>query len=76
MRGCDAADSTRLDSRMILILIVTSSQALRKSDVPYVVAPYEADAQLAFLERQGIVDGVISDDSDLIVFGCQTVIFL
>lgn len=43
--------------------------------MPYVVAPYEADAQLAYLERIGIVDGIITEDSDLLVFGCKTVLF-
>ena len=50
-------------------------QALRAESVDYVVAPYEADAQLCFLEREGYVDGIITEDSDLLVFGCKTVIF-
>ncbi|KAK4056857.1 hypothetical protein OIO90_002107 [Microbotryomycetes sp. JL221] len=50
-------------------------KALRRENVQYVVAPYEADPQLAFLENQGIVDGVISEDSDLLVFGCKNVLF-
>lgn len=50
-------------------------QALRAEGVPYIVAPYEADAQLAFLERTGIVDGIITEDSDLLVFGCKNVYF-
>jgi exonuclease-1 len=49
-------------------------QALRAEAVPYIVAPYEADAQLAYLERIGLVDGIITEDSDLLVFGCQTVL--
>jgi exonuclease-1 len=51
------------------------SQALRAESVAYVVAPYEADAQLAYLERQGFVDGVLTEDSDLLVYGCRTVLF-
>jgi exonuclease 1 len=43
--------------------------------VDYVVAPYEADAQLAYLERIGLVDGIITEDSDLLVFGCQRVLY-
>lgn len=43
--------------------------------MPYVVAPYEADAQLAYLERIGLVDGIITEDSDLLVFGCKKVLF-
>lgn len=30
---------------------------------------------MAFLERSGIVDGIITEDSDLLVFGCKKVIF-
>ena len=52
-----------------------TSQALKAENIPYVVAPYEADAQLAYLERTGIVDGILTEDSDLLVFGCQNVFF-
>lgn len=41
--------------------------------ISYVVAPYEADAQLIFLERSGLVQGIITEDSDLLVFGGKTV---
>ena len=50
-------------------------KALKAEGVSYVVAPYEADAQLAFLEQNGHVDGIITEDSDLLVFGCKNVIF-
>ena len=43
--------------------------------VTYVVAPYEADAQLAFLARTGQVDAVISEDSDLLTYGCRRVLY-
>ncbi|KAI0475451.1 hypothetical protein GGR56DRAFT_666449 [Xylariaceae sp. FL0804] len=46
-------------------------QELKKHDISYVVAPYEADAQLIYLEREGIIDGIISEDSDLLVFGAK-----
>ena len=44
---------------------------LKKIGVQYVVAPYEADAQLAYLERAGIIQGMVSEDSDLLVFGAK-----
>ncbi|KAJ2514819.1 hypothetical protein H4217_005537, partial [Coemansia sp. RSA 1939] len=50
-------------------------EQLRAEGFRYVVAPYEADAQLAYLEAQGVIAAAISEDSDLIVFGCQTIIF-
>jgi exonuclease-1 len=30
---------------------------------------------MAYLERKGLVDGVITEDSDLIVFGCRKILF-
>ncbi|PWZ00127.1 hypothetical protein BCV70DRAFT_200289 [Testicularia cyperi] len=50
-------------------------KVLKNEGIPYTVAPYEADAQLAFLEAQGHIDGIITEDSDLLVFGCKTVLF-
>ena len=44
-------------------------EALKAANVYYVVAPYEADSQLAYLERTGTIDGVLSEDSDLLIFG-------
>lgn len=49
--------------------------ALQAESFDYIVAPYEADAQLAYLERIGIIDGVITEDSDLLVFGCRKVLY-
>ena len=46
-------------------------EELKKLGVRYVVAPYEADAQMVYLERQGIVQGILSEDSDLLVFGAK-----
>lgn len=44
---------------------------LKKIGVQYVVAPYEADAQLVYLERKGLIQGMLSEDSDLLVFGAK-----
>ena len=41
--------------------------------VEYIVAPYEADAQLTFLSLHGYVSAVISEDSDLLAYGCERV---
>jgi 5'-3' exonuclease len=48
---------------------------LKAMGVEFVVAPYEADAQLAFLAHNGLVDAVITEDSDLLAFGCGKVLF-
>ncbi len=48
---------------------------LKKKQVPYVVAPYEADAQIAYLYKQGLVQAAISEDSDLLAFGVKRVLY-
>lgn len=47
----------------------------RRINVEYVVSPYEADAQLAWMMRTGHVDGVITEDSDLLVYGASKVFY-
>ncbi|RKF55928.1 Exonuclease 1 [Golovinomyces cichoracearum] len=44
---------------------------LRATGVQYVVAPYEADSQMVYLETKGLISGIISEDSDLLVFGAK-----
>ncbi|KAG4999979.1 hypothetical protein JHK87_021051 [Glycine soja] len=50
-------------------------QVLKQENLQYIVAPYEADAQMTFLAISGQVDAVITEDSDLIPFGCPRIIF-
>lgn len=49
-------------------------EEFKRLGVSYVVAPYEADSQMVYLEQVGLVDGILSEDSDLLIFGCQTLI--
>ncbi|XP_035892248.1 exonuclease 1 [Anopheles stephensi] len=50
-------------------------QECRKRGVDCIVAPYEADAQLAYLNRADIAQYVITEDSDLVLFGCNRILF-
>ncbi|XP_026465033.1 exonuclease 1-like [Ctenocephalides felis] len=47
----------------------------RKRNIDCIVAPYEADAQLAFLNVNNIAHIVITEDSDLTLFGCTKILF-
>lgn len=49
--------------------------ALKELQISFIVAPYEADAQLAYLCRVGWVEAVISEDSDLLAYGCPSTLF-
>ena len=41
----------------------------------WMVAPYEADSQLAYLSKQSYIDLVITEDTDLIAHGCRSVLY-
>ena len=47
----------------------------RRSGVDFIVAPYEADAQMAQLAHCGMVDLIVTEDSDLLAYGCPRVLF-
>ncbi|NXA32691.1 EXO1 Exonuclease, partial [Eudromia elegans] len=48
-------------------------KAARAQGIDCIVAPYEADAQLAYLNKTGMVQAIITEDSDLLAFGCKKV---
>ncbi len=50
-------------------------RACQARNVDCLVAPYESDSQLAHLAASGVVDLVISEDSDLTLFGCPRILF-
>mmetsp|Transcript_105407 Transcript_105407/g.187457 ORF Transcript_105407/g.187457 Transcript_105407/m.187457 type:complete len:588 (+) Transcript_105407:81-1844(+) len=74
-------DDRALSSSCEGAIKVTSSMisrlqsALRELDIKFMVAPYEADAQLAYMCRRGWVQAVISEDSDLLAYGCPNTFF-
>jgi 5'-3' exonuclease len=43
--------------------------------VDVIVAPYEEDAQLAFLSKVNIAQLIITEDGDLLLSGCEKILF-
>jgi Holliday junction resolvase YEN1 len=48
-----------------------TKQLLKLFGFPFYIAPGEAEAECALLQREGIVDAVLSEDVDTLMFGCR-----
>jgi len=55
------------------VMVRALIHALKLNQIKYYIAPYEADAQLAFMSKEKIIDVVITEDSDSLPYGCKTV---
>ncbi|KAL0211978.1 hypothetical protein RCL1_005604 [Eukaryota sp. TZLM3-RCL] len=59
-----------ITSTMVLNLV----HLLRLLQIPCIRAPYEADSQIAYLYKIGVVDGVLAEDSDFILYGVDLIL--
>ncbi|MCO5586794.1 hypothetical protein L7F22_040736 [Adiantum nelumboides] len=48
-------------------------ELLQMFGLPFIIAPMEAEAQCAYMDSIGLVDGVVTDDSDVFLFGGRNV---
>jgi exonuclease 1 len=56
-------------------IIHNIARMLEKRGVEYIIAPYEADAQLCYLQKTGYIDAILTEDSDLIPYGANKVLY-
>ncbi|KAH9410603.1 XPGI domain-containing protein [Ordospora pajunii] len=56
-----------------IVLDITSM--LERINVEYIISPYESDAQLCYLQKIGYVDYIMTEDSDLIAYGSENVLY-
>lgn len=62
--------SMTIQKRHIVLLM----DYLTFAGVEFVVSPYEADAQLAYMHKIGQIDYVVTEDSDLVLYDCGNII--
>ena len=49
--------------------------AARQHQIPFLVAPYESDGQLAYLAQRGWIDLIVTEDSDLSAYGATHLLY-
>lgn len=67
----------KLMSQLIVIKkshIEESKELLKRAGIPYCTAPEDAEKYCAFLQKNGIVDYTVTDDTDASTFGCDTIL--
>tara|TARA_B110000483_G_scaffold224877_1_gene284058 strand:- start:854 stop:1801 length:948 start_codon:yes stop_codon:yes gene_type:complete len=51
-----------------------SKELLEKAGIPYCSAPEDAEKYCAFLQKNGLVDYTVTDDTDATTFGCPFIL--
>jgi len=67
----------KLLSQLIVIKkihIDASKELLQKAGIPYCTAPEDAEKYCAFLQKNGLVDYTVTDDTDATTFGCPYIL--
>ena len=62
-----------LEKDKSILILMNLQELLQMFGLPYIIAPMEAEAQCAYMELANLVDGVVTDDSDVFLFGAKSV---
>lgn len=82
---CNNADDEEEDPAQLAVYMKYSSEIkrdhyymfidfLKHRGVKFMVAPYEADSQLAYMYHTGEIQYILTEDSDLVAYGCFNII--
>ena len=74
-RSVDANNEYSIALEVTPAIAQSLIMVLKQMNVECIVAPYEADAQLAYLAHSSYIDVVITEDSDLIAYLTPSVLF-
>jgi flap endonuclease-1 len=67
----------KINSQIIVIKKVhidECKELLEKIGIPYICAPDDAEKYCCFLQKNGLVNYTVTDDTDAITFGCEKII--
>lgn len=70
-------DKIKYEKRSIFIkkkMIDECKELLNILGIPFIMAPEEADSQCSYLASKGYVDGVVTNDMDILTFGSPNII--
>jgi 5'-3' exonuclease len=56
-------------------IIAELIRILKQSSIAFMVAPYEADSQLAYMSINGYIDLIVTEDSDLVAHGAKAILY-
>lgn len=78
LRRNDAPRARELMKRCVSVtpeILHSILRVLRANNIEFIVSPYEADAQLCFLQRTNYIDYILTEDSDLVAYGATRVLY-
>lgn len=67
----------KITSQLIVVKKVhvdECKELLTKCGIPFFTAPDDAEKYCAFLQKNGLVDYTVTDDTDAITFGCEKIL--
>jgi hypothetical protein len=71
IKGMERAGTTKYSVDITMAVM----EGLRERKIPFLVAPYEADGQLAYLSQKHFIDLIVTEDSDLVCYGAGPILY-